>query len=154
MKLVCQRRAPWKTGIFQRGRVELHVVVNFLLNIWYQQKKKKKERSVLLPTLGFILINSFISFFMIHEATRYILYQSYRQNKDDTMEVKSKLYLQITLLINYMMEENLFLYVVWSSVKHAASVFPVEKNFTKKEKNKSDIWMDRYFRSRSCQFFI
>ena len=91
---------------------------------------------------------------MIHEATRYTRYQSYRQNKDDTMEVKSKLYLRITLLINYMMEENLFLYVVWSSVKHAASVFPVEKNFTKKEKNKSDIWMDRYFRSRSCQFFI
>ena len=29
----------------------------------------------------------------------------------DTLEMKSKLYLQIILLINYMMEENLFLNV-------------------------------------------
>ena len=34
-----------------------------------------------------------------------------RQSKGDTMEMKSKLYLRIILLINYIMEENLFVYV-------------------------------------------
>ena len=48
---------------------------------------------------------------MIHEATRYTRYQSYRQHKGDTMEMKSKLYLRFILLIDYMMEENLFLNV-------------------------------------------
>ena len=46
---------------------------------------------------------------MIHEATGYTWYQIYRQHKGDTMEIKSQLFLQITLLINYMMEEKLFL---------------------------------------------
>ena len=46
---------------------------------------------------------------MIHETTRQTWYQSYRQHKGDTIEIKSQLYLQIILLINYMMEENLFL---------------------------------------------
>ena len=39
--------------------------------------------------------------------------------------MKSKLYLRIVLLSNYMMEENLFVYVECSYVKHAASRFSV-----------------------------
>ena len=59
---------------------------------------------------------------------------------DGAMEIKRKLYLRIILLINYMIEENLFVYVECSSVKHAASRFSVRKNVTKKrkEKNESD----------------
>ena len=38
-----------------------------------------------------------------------------------------------------MIEENLFVYVECSSVKHAASRFSVRKNVTKKEKK---TWMD------------
>ena len=53
---------------------------------------------------------------------------------DGAMEMKSKIYLQIILLINYMMEGNLFFYVECSSVKHAASLFSVRKNVTKKER--------------------
>ena len=52
------------------------------------------------------------------------------------MEMKSKLYLRIILLINYMMEENLFVYVECSSVKHVASRFSVRKNVTKKKERK------------------
>ena len=59
-------------------------------------------------------MNSFVFFFTIHQATRYTRYQSYSQHEDDLMEIKSKLYLRIILLINYMMEENLFVYVEWS----------------------------------------
>ena len=50
---------------------------------------------------------------------------------DGTMETKTKLYLRIILLINYMTEENLFV--------HAASRFSVRKNITKKEKKKNRI---------------
>ena len=50
------------------------------------------------------------------------------------MEMKSKLYLRIILLINYMMEENLFVYVECSSVKRVASRFSVRKNATHKKK--------------------
>ena len=66
------------------------------------------------------------------------------------------------MLISYIMEENVFIYVE-CSVKHAALRFSVRKmSHTKKEKNKckkkekkeSDTWMDWYLRSRSCQFFI
>ena len=35
-------------------------------------------------------MNYFILFFMIHEATRYTRYQSYRQHKGNTMETKTK----------------------------------------------------------------
>ena len=49
---------------------------------------------------------------------------------DGAMEMKSKIYLQIILLINYMM----FVYVECSTVKHAASLFSVRKNVTKKER--------------------
>ena len=52
------------------------------------------------------------------------------------MEMKSKLYLRIILLINYMMEENQFVSVECSSVKHVASWFSVRKNITKKKKGK------------------
>ena len=43
-----------------------------------------------------------------------------------------------------MMEENLFVNVEQSPVKHAASRFSVRKNVTKKKKgqNESDTWMD------------
>ena len=45
---------------------------------------------------------------MIHKATRYTRYQSYKQHDGDAMEIKINLYLRITLIVNYMMEENLF----------------------------------------------
>ena len=44
---------------------------------------------------------------MIHEATRY----TRCQHKGDTMEMKSELCLRTVLLINYLMEENLFVYI-------------------------------------------
>ena len=47
--------------------------------------------------------------------------------------MKSKLYLGVILLINYMMEENRFVYVACFSVKHAFSLFFVGKNVTKKK---------------------
>ena len=50
---------------------------------------------------------------------------------DGAMEMKRKLYLRIVFLINYMTEDNLFVYVECSSVKHAASRFSVRKNVTK-----------------------
>ena len=50
--------------------------------------------------------------------------------------MKIKLYLQTILLINYMMEENLFVYVKYSPVKHATSRFSVRKNVTNKQKKK------------------
>ena len=43
---------------------------------------------------------------MIHEATRYTRYQSYKQHDRDAMEIKINF--RITLIINYMMAENLF----------------------------------------------
>ena len=59
------------------------------------------------------------------------------------MEMKSKLYIKIVLLINYMMEKNLFVYVECSPVKHAVSQFSVRKIVTKKKKEKkhSNTWM-------------
>ena len=67
-----------------------------------------------------------------------------------TMEMKSKLYLRIILLINYMMEENLFVYVECSSVK--------EKK--KKKKKVTPGWTDISgpgsvsFLSRSSMYYI
>ena len=52
------------------------------------------------------------------------------------MEIKGKLHLRIILLINYTIEENMFVYVEYSSVKHAASRFSVRKNVTKKKEKK------------------
>ena len=73
---------------------------------------------------------------MIHEATRYTRYQSYIQHKSDTIEMNRKLYLRTALLINYMMEKNLFFYEEWSPAKHATSCFFVGKISQKKEEKK------------------
>ena len=56
-------------------------------------------------------MNSFIFFLMIHEATRYARCESHRQYQGDVMQMKIKLHLRIILLINYIMEENLFVNV-------------------------------------------
>ena len=61
---------------------------------------------------------------------------------DGVMDIKRKLYLRIILLINYMIEENLFVNVEQSPVRHAASRFSVRKNVTKKRQKESDTWMD------------
>ena len=71
--------------------------------------------------------------------------QTTQERYDGAMEIKWKLDLRIILLINYMTEENLFVYAECSSIKHAASRFSVRKNVTKKnkrKKNESDTWMD------------
>ena len=65
---------------------------------------------------------------MSHEATQCALYQSYRQQNDDTMDKKSELYLQIIFIFDYMMEENLFVDASWSPVKQ--TWFSVRKNDT------------------------
>ena len=51
---------------------------------------------------------------------------------NDMGEHQTKLYLLIIMLITYMMELNLFVYVKYSSVKHATSRFSVRKNVSKK----------------------
>ena len=71
-----------------------------------RKKERKKEVSYSLSQV-YTIMNSFIFVFIIHEATWYIRFQSYRQHKSDTMEV-SKSYLQVIWSINQMMEENLF----------------------------------------------
>ena len=84
-------------------------------------------------------MNYFILFFMIYEATRYTRYQKLQTTQgrnDGAMEIKRNIYLRIILLINYMMEKNLFVYVECSSVKHTASWFFVRKNIIKKKKRK------------------
>ena len=60
--------------------------------------------------------------------------QTTQERYDGAMELKRKLYLRIILLINYMTEENLFVYAECSSIKHAASRFSVRKNITKKKR--------------------
>ena len=52
------------------------------------------------------------------------------------MEMNSKLDLRNILLINYMMEENLFVQVEWSPVKHVISWFSVRKSVTEKMKER------------------
>ena len=101
-------------------------------------------------------MNSFVFFFMILEATwytRYTRYQSYRQQKGDTMAIKNYLYLRIILLINYVMEENLFVNVEYSPVKHATSRFSVRKNVAKKKKRVTTGRTD-ISGPGPCQFFI
>ena len=53
------------------------------------KKKKKKQRSY--PFISYVctIMNSFVFFFMIHEAARYTRYQSYRQYKGYTVEIKN-----------------------------------------------------------------
>ena len=62
--------------------------------------------------------------------------QSTQGRYEGAMEIKRKLYLRIILLTNYMIEENLFVYAEWSSVKHAASWFSVKKKCPQKKKKK------------------
>ena len=81
-------------------------------------------------------MNSFIFFFMIHEAIRYTPYQSYRQHKGDMIEMKSKLNLRITLFINYMMEKILFDNVDLSPIKHAKNSQKNNNNNNNKKANK------------------
>ena len=118
----------------------------FFIKVWNQQKRK---RSVLFQLLG-LYTNEFCFLFRVHEAIWQTQYQSYRQLKDDKMEMKSKSYLRIIFLINYMMEESLLAYIEWSR----ASRFSVRKNVTKKRKKESGTQMDWCLRSRSCQFSI
>ena len=66
-------------------------------------------------------MNSFVFFFVFHEATRYVRYQTYRQHKHYTMETKIKLYLEIILLNYYVLDKNLFVNVDWSPLKHVVS---------------------------------
>ena len=73
--------------------------------------KRTKTKEIEKGFITYTIMNSFVFFSMIYDATRYARYQSYRQHKHkgDTMETKSyKLYLRIILLINYRMQENLF----------------------------------------------
>ena len=91
-------------------------------------------------------------FFMIHIATRYKRYQNYRHHKGDTTDMKSKLYLQIILLINYIDNGG-------KSVCYVRVVSWKAYSFTvfcqKKDRNKeSNTWMDLCLRSRSCRYFI
>ena len=71
--------------------------------------KERKKCLILFISYAYTIINSFIFFFMIYEATQYTRHQIYRHNKGDTMKMRNKLYLRVILLINYMMEENLLL---------------------------------------------
>ena len=73
-------------------------------------------------------------FFLFHDsrsitANTMSKLQTTQGRYDGAMEMKSKIDLQIILLINYM-----FVYVECSTVKHAASLFSVRKNVTKKER--------------------
>ena len=47
---------------------------------------------------------------------------------------------RIILLINYVMEENLFVNVAYSPVKHAASWFSVRENVTHTKKKTEREW--------------
>ena len=91
-------------------------------NIKKKERKKEKEKEVsyflLFPLGRFTLSNT------VHTMSKL---QTTQGPYDGAMEMKSKLYLRIVLLINYMMEENLFVYVECSTVKHAASRFSVKK---------------------------
>ena len=68
---------------------------------------------------------------MVHTMSKL---QTTQGRFDGAIEVNIKLYLRIVLLINDMMEENLFAYVACSFVKHATSRYSVRKNITKKKK--------------------
>ena len=70
--------------------------------------------------------------------------------------------MRIILLINYVKEENLFVNVEYSPVKHAPSPFSVRKNVTKKKDKKrvTPGWSDISgpvpvsFLSRSSIYYI
>ena len=106
--------------------------MSFLSNV----KKKKKERkeevsySLLFPLLGWCTHNELFFLFddwrskTVHSMSKL---QTTLERYDGAMDVKRKLYLQIILLLNYIIEQNLFVYVECSSVKHAALRFSVRK---------------------------
>ena len=76
--------------------------------------KRTKRKEIKKGFIPYTIMNSFVFFSIIYDATRYTRYQSYRQHKrkGDTMEIKSyKLYLRIIMLINYRVKENLFVNV-------------------------------------------
>ena len=79
---------------------------------------------------------------MIHEATRYTRYQSSKQLKGDAMEMKSKLYLQNILLINYIMEENLFVNVVSCKARSFTGFFQKIHHGKKDKKRVKPGWTD------------
>ena len=88
---------------------------------WLMSDKKKKKEKKIKEKKGkekrltqWILLFSF-SWFMKQHSTRYTRYRSYnngyRQHKDDMKKMTRKLYLQVILLISYMMEKTLSVYV-------------------------------------------
>ena len=80
------------------------------------------------------------------------------QQKDETFEKKSELYLQTILLISYLIEKDLFTFVNWFPTVRAVSLISVRKNVRKntsaKKKmkpRKSETSMDGCLRSRSVR---
>ena len=76
---------------------------------------------------------------MVHTISKL---QTTQGRYDGEMEMKNKSYLRIILmeyyitLLYYMMEENLFVYVECSPVKHTASWFCHKKKMGKEKKRK------------------
>ena len=109
-------------------------------------KKEKKKYLISFHFLYWVGLhyNEFF-YFLFHDSRSNTVHtmsklQVTQGRHDGAMEAKSKLYLRIILLINYIMEENLFVYVEYSSVKHAASLFSARKKCHKRKE--SDTWMD------------
>ena len=79
------------------------------------------------------MMNSFVFLFMIRSNTVYTI----SKFTDNTRAIRWRnrviLYLRIIVLIDYVMEENLFVNVEYSPVKHAASRFSFRKNATDRE---------------------
>ena len=129
----------------------------FFIKRLTSKKKRKKERkkdvSYSLYQSGLHYNELFSFFFMIHEATRYTRHQSYKQHEGDAMEINSNLYLRITLIINYMMEENLFFNAEQCPVKHAASRFSARETVTPGRTNISGL-APVTFLSRSSIYYI
>ena len=80
------------------------------------------------------------------------------QQKDETFEKKSELYLQTILLISYLIEKDLFTFVNWFPKVRAVSLISVRKNVRKntsaKKKMKprtSETSMNGCLRSRSVR---
>ena len=80
------------------------------------------------------------------------------QQKDETFEKKSELYLQTILLISYLIEKDLFTFVNWFPTVRAVSLISVRKNVRKntsaKKKMKprtSETSMNGCLRSRSVR---
>ena len=83
------------------------------------KKKRNKEKSkelpyfLLLPLLRSLHYNEFF-YFLFHDSRSDTVHntsklQTIKGRYDGAMEMKSKLYLRIILLINYIMDKNLFM---------------------------------------------